>query len=244
MDGPATNSDTGNNPSSTVRYSQQDKDIGEAKSFPWEHPIPRNAFWDGLPYTVASNFLNAFTAEELRAISIDPDSAQSKEGKLRFLATWLGKKSAKQEELGPLNDAAWERLMLASVSVRRELGDLAGAEEIARLLVERRKDGNLQHLHLLAGILLDRGQYAEAESTERKVEPWLVEKLGKDSPQALSATRIIIQALWKQGPTRHAEAQNLLEKSQSIVNGMESGKYTVYQDEERELLKELISQMH
>ncbi|KAI0439495.1 hypothetical protein F4803DRAFT_554026 [Xylaria telfairii] len=208
-------SETGNNPSGAVRYSQQDKDMGEAKNFPWEHPVPRNAFWDDLPYTVARNFLDAFTTEELRAAPISPDSTESKEKKLLSLATWLGKKMAEQEELRCADNAFREPLMLASVS----------------------------YLHLLAGILLDRGQYAEAESTERKVEPWLVEKLGKDSPQALSVMRIIILALWKQGTAKHTEAQKWLQGLQDIVNNMGSGKYAVYQDEEKHLLKELISRI-
>ncbi|KAI1756193.1 hypothetical protein F4782DRAFT_485157 [Xylaria castorea] len=243
MESRATDSDAGNNPSGTVRYSQQDKDIGEAKNFSWEHPVPRNAFWDDLPYTVARNFLNAFTTEELSVIPIDPDSTESKEEKLRFLSTWLDKKMAEQEAPSSVHNVSWEPLMIGLVSVRWELGDLGGAEEIARLMVERRKDGNPQYLHQLAGILLDRGQYAEAESTERKVQPWLIEKLGKDSPQALSATRIIVLSMWKQGVSRHAEARKLIDELQDIVNGMAIGKYTVYQDEERELLKELMGRM-
>ncbi|KAI8631532.1 hypothetical protein F5Y19DRAFT_424097 [Xylariaceae sp. FL1651] len=253
MQSQAASQETGNDlgdSASAVRYSQQGKDIGAAKNFSWEHPVPRNTFWDDLSFSVARNFLQAFTAEELRIVRIDPNSTQSKEQRLRLLGKWLKKKLIQQEaQAAPqsfydVDYIAWERVMLGSFTIQHELGDLAGAEETLRFMIDHRKDkSNLSHLHSLAALQLDRGQYAEAEETGRKVEAWLIEKLGSDSPQALSAKRVIILALWKQGRSRHAEAELLLKELQGNVNSMGSGQYAVYQDGERDLMKTLMSQM-
>ncbi|KAI3325655.1 hypothetical protein HD806DRAFT_490874 [Xylariaceae sp. AK1471] len=255
MNDQAMSPETGNNDSisatpAAVRYSQQGKDIGEAKNFSWEQAVPQNAFWDDLPFTIARNFLQAFTAEELTIIPINPDSAQSKDEKLHLLAKWLKKKVLQQEaEAAPasfddVDYAAWQRVMLGLISIQHELGDLEGAEEMVRLVIDRRKDkSNLSLLHTLSGMLLNRGEYAEAERTARKVQPWLIERLGRDSPQALSSLRITILSLWKQGRSRHADAQGSLKELQDIVSGMGSGQYAVYQDEERDSIKTLMSRM-
>jgi hypothetical protein len=233
-----------------VRYSQGDKEIGDAKKFSWEQAVPKNAFWDDLPYTVARNFLQAFTDADLRIVRIDPDSTESKKEKLRFLAKYLKKKLIQEEAVSApsmfceTDYEGWRRVMLGCYTVQRELDDLAGAEDILRLMIDRRKDkSNLSELHTLSDLLMTRGDYSKAEETAREVEPWLSGMLGKDSPQALSSKRTVILSLWKQGRSRHAEAQKLLKELQDIVAGMRSGQYAVYQDAERDLMKTLMSQM-
>jgi len=234
----------------SVRYSQEHKDIGNAKEFSWEQAVPKNAFWDDLPYTAARNFLQAFTDADLRIVPINPNSTESKKEKLRFLARYLKKKLIQEEAVSApsafseTDYEGWRRVMLGSYTIQRELGDLTGAEDILRLMIDRRKDkSNLSELHTLSDLLMTRGDYNEAEETARKVETWLIEKLGQDSPQALSSKRIIILSLWKQGRSRHAEAQKLLKELQEVVTGMGNGQYAVYQDAERGLMKMLMSQM-
>ncbi len=108
------------------------------------------------------------------------------------------------------------------------------------MLCERRRDrGNLSHFHTLAGMLLATGRYEEAEKMEVDVKGWLESKLGKDSPQALGAWRIIVQAVWKQGAGRRKEAERLMGEMSEVIEGMRGGTYEMYQGDERRYLKSM-----
>ncbi|KAI1264318.1 hypothetical protein F5Y18DRAFT_390090 [Xylariaceae sp. FL1019] len=235
-----------------VRYSCPSVSPNDVAHFSWEHPVPKNKFWSDLPYTLARNFLQACNADDLAYIRplAESDSDKPRREKLQLLDRWVKKKliqeeaSAAPRSFYDVDYAGWERLMLASVSISKELGDSAREEDTLRLLVDRRKDrSNLSHLHNLAGMLVEKGDYAEAERLERKVEPWLISKLGRDSPQALGAKRIMILAMWKQGRSRHADAEKLLRELQSDLSALGDGQYAMYRDEELSAMKELMAQM-
>ncbi|KAI0154726.1 hypothetical protein GGR57DRAFT_109577 [Xylariaceae sp. FL1272] len=235
-----------------ARYSGPSVSPNDVADFPWEHPVPKTKFWNDLPYPLARNFLQACNAENLAYIrpATESDSEKSRREKLMLLDRWVKKKLIQEEALAApcsFYDAdyvGWERLMLASVSISKELGDLARQEDTLRLLVDRRKDrSNLSHLHNLAGMLVEKGDYAEAERLERKVEPWLISKLGRGSPQALGAKRIMVLAVWKQGRSRHADAEKLLKELQSDLSALGDGQYAVYRDEELGAMKELMTKM-
>lgn len=63
--------------------------------------------------------------------------------------------------------------------------------------------------------------------------------MGKDSPQALGAGRIIVEATWRQGGQRRGDAERLLEEMRGLVEGMGGGDFGVYQEDERGYLQKL-----
>jgi hypothetical protein len=73
---------------SDVRYSQGDEDIGSARNFPWEHPVPKTPFWDDVPYNTACNVLVVLDANEPTAVDPNNINLDEKE-KLRFLEKLL-----------------------------------------------------------------------------------------------------------------------------------------------------------
>lgn len=127
--------------------------------------------------------------------------------------------------------------------MQHELGR-SEADEAMRMMYERRKDkANLSHLHTLAALALEKGRYAESEKAGTEVLVWLEEKLGKDSPQALGSRRIIAQALWKQGTSRRAEAEQVIDEFDDILAHIKSGRFATYQHEERELFEKMLEDL-
>ncbi|RYP20951.1 hypothetical protein DL765_002488 [Monosporascus sp. GIB2] len=229
-----------------VRYSQGKKEMGDSLKFPWEYPVPDNKFWHDISFSAARNFLQNFSPEELDQLPIDPESPLEKRTKIELLARLLGELLEKREaEAVPKTyyDAyfvGWDRLWLAVYTMQDELGD-PDAERTLRMLCDRRKDKtNLSHQHTLAALLLNRGKYAEAEEMEKEVKTWLDDRLGMESPQALSARRIITQALWKQGLSRRSEADEAISELMRIIDGMTGGRFAVYQEEERKMTKQMV----
>jgi hypothetical protein len=72
---------------------------------------------------------------------------------------------------------------------------------------------------------------------EKEVLPWMQghERLGSDSPQALSAMRCITRCVWKQG--RYEDAREWIERCRVIIEGLRGGQFGKYQDDERKQLK-------
>ncbi|KAK8131071.1 hypothetical protein PG984_007509 [Apiospora sp. TS-2023a] len=236
-----------------VRYSQGQKDIGAARHFSWEYPVPDNDFWRDLPYSLSRNFLQSFPPEKLQQLSAHfYDDQLDKAAKLELLARLLHNELKEQDAAAAADDSSrqtfydvnytrWRAVWLAICSVQQELGKHAEAEGTLRMLHEKRRDpANLSHLHSLASLLLARGEYAEAERMELDVKTWLDSCLGQDSPQALSARRMLAEAMWKQGAARRKDASDVLDEMRVIVGGMGAGQYAVYQDEEKEMMDELV----
>ncbi|EON63811.1 hypothetical protein W97_03039 [Coniosporium apollinis CBS 100218] len=234
--------------STGYRYSQNSKNIGEAKNFSWEYPVPANDFWNPLDFVVGRNFLQCFSADEIARLPLD--STLSKDGKLELLLQLLQEKlfsrdaAAAPQTLYDVDYAAWDKLLLGMCTMQGQLGQSAEAEKTIRSLVDRRKDRtNLSHLHSLSGLLAEQGKHAEAEETEMPVKLWLDERLGKDSPQALGSRRIIAKAMWKQGPSRQGEARELLAEVMELIGGMSGGQFAVYQAEQRETTEKMIADL-
>lgn len=232
-----------------ARYSTPN--IGAAKNFSWEYPVPDNAFWNDFKFTVARNFLSSFSSpEEIAQLPIDPNSTQSKPEKLQLLLRLLQEKiAARDAEASPqtfyhVNYEIWETTWMAVHTIQYELDRLPEAEQTIRMLIDRRKNkANLSHFHSLSGLLLEQGRYAEAEEVERPVLDWLVDRLGDTSPQALGARRIIARAIWKQGQERRAEAEVLFKAVKKLVQESGTGKYAVYKDEQMEETETMIADL-
>jgi hypothetical protein len=231
--------------STGVRYSDGKEDTDGRSKFAWEYPVPTNAFWNDLPFTLSRNFLSNYAEEEIRDLPIDGDSKLPKNKRLELLDDLLKERlTAKNNAAAPktfydVDYPGWDRLWLGISSIQQELG-LPEAEQTLRMMCERRKDkSNLSHFHNLAGLLLAKGEYHEAETTETEVKVWLESKLGKDSPQALGAGRILVEAVWKQGVERRMDAERLLGEMREVVEGMGDGSFGMYQEDERGFLQKL-----
>jgi len=226
-----------------VRFSQGDKDMGSARDFPWELPVPKTKFWDDVPYHAACNFLMLFKPDE-QAI-VDPDSSTlDKKEKLQLLEKLLRQRLASKDAAAApktLYDEDyeyWHRLWLAIVSMQLELYD-PDCEQTLRMMIERTKDpSNIVPQHALIRVLLRNGKFAEAEATALPVLAYLDSGLGKESPQALGARRMIAHAVWKQG--RQSEAGQLLKEVDVIIDGTkDESKFVIYRDEERKMTQSL-----
>jgi hypothetical protein len=235
-------------PAGTHRYSQKQKDIGEAKNFSWEYPVPINAFWDPLDFLIGRNFLQCFSADEISQLPLD--DSLSKDGKLELLLKLLQDelasedKAAAPQTLYDVDFPAWDKLLLAIHTMQLRLKRLDSAESTLRELIDRRKDPtNLCHLHSLSCLLEQRGDYMGAEQTERLVKVWLDGKLGNDSPQSLGSRRIIARNLWRQGGEKRGEARRGIEEVRGLIEGSGGGRYAVYRDEQKRITEEIVKGM-
>lgn len=126
------------------------------------------------------------------------------------------------------------------------LNDIDGEEDTLQKLLEHGRDGgsrNMSAVYMMAELKLKRGEYAQAEALIREVLPFLLshKALGVDSPQVLAAKRRLIRALWMMG--RKEEAETLISEVQALVEGMENSQSVKYQDEEREMLRDLVADL-
>lgn len=244
---------------SDVRYSNDN--VGKsatAQLFPWEKPVPVSKFWDSFDYCISRNFLSNFTGPELEKLPIDSDSTASHEDKLKLLLHLVQEKlkneeaAAVEKSPGGLYDTnyeCWNSLWQSTYTLQSELGLLTDAEHTLRQLVDRRpnKANNFIPLHMLADHLILTGQYAEAETTERPVCAWMDAHagLGKHSPQAINARRIIARALWMQGPSRRGEAEAMVAEIGVLTEEMadEGCPFGVYREEERRLTEKMMAEL-
>lgn len=172
--------------------------------------------------------------------------------KLRLLLRLLREKLARKEaaalppqSLYETDYKQWYSLWQGVYEMEDKL-DLQEAEQTIRMLVARTQDqSDVRPPHMLADHLIKIGKYKEAEDTERPVCAWMDTRprLGKSSPQAINARRIIARALWCQGPPRRAEAVALLAEINEIVDGMGGGRFGIYQEEERRLNREMMAEL-
>lgn len=242
---------------SSFRYSTGQITTAEtAKSFSWEAPVPVNPFWDSFSYSTARNFLGNFSDHEPKQLSVDPvginpDDTADQQKKLQLLLQLLRNKLAKEEtatsqqSLYEVDYAQWSQLWQGIYILEDEL-DLPQAEDTIRMLVEKRPDtSNVIPPHMLADHLVKVRKYSEAEEVVRPVCGWMDvnPKLGKASPQALSARRTIARALWGQGPSRRSEAEALVAEIRELIDGMAGSKFGIYQEEEASLHKELVADL-
>ncbi len=237
----------------SFRYSTGQVATSEAaKEFAWEDPVPVNRFWDSFEYCTARNFLGNFSDHELEQAPINPESSDDHRSKLQLLLRLLREKLARQEasvsppqSLYETNHNQWYALWQGIYEMEQRL-DLPEAEQTVRMLAARKPDpNNIVPQHMLADYLVNHGKHKEAEDAEWPVLAWMEArpKLGRESPQAINARRILVQALWGQGPSRRVEAQALVTELTGIVEGMGDGKFKVYQEEERKLNQELLAKL-
>lgn len=229
-----------------VRYSTGENEIGDAKDFPWEFPVPVNKFWDPLHWKVGSSFLSVFRADQREKLPIDPDSAEPVKDKLALLLKLLRQKLDDEDAANAprtfydVDYEAWDDVWRAINTIQREMGD-PEEEQTLRMLVDRRQDKkDLSLLHSLSALLLEKGKYAEAEANEVPVRDWLDSLRGRHCPQAISARRIIAESVWRQGVDRREEAAKLFSELEGHLEAMRGTEYEVYQDEYKEIVRDCL----
>lgn len=232
-----------------VKYSTGSHDIGTAKDFPWEFPVPDTAFWNDLDWSTSTHFLREFTPSEIEAFNSQLSPSLSKSEKLSLLQRLLGEKLAREDAAASLRTlletdlTAWQKLQLSLASIVRALGDIDEEERIVRAVIEQCSSGSedvsmglYQHL---GSILERKGEYEEAVEMERRDLVGIDEKLGVDSPQAIGGRRCILKALWKAGKKEEAEA--MTKEIWGCIEMLGKGKYAVYKEEEEKEMKEVMA---
>lgn len=238
------------------RYSNDAIMTSEAaKAFTWEEPVPVNNFWDSFVYCTARSFLWNFTDDEYAKLPINPDSSEDQRTKTLLCIELLKEKLEKEEAAasppGFLHDTDYERWyrIWQGIYTMQDRIELPDAEGTVRMLVATRPEENLENNvvppHMLADCLVKVGKYEEAEQVELPVLAWMDARphLGKESPQAINARRIIARALWYQGPSRRGEAEALVAEIHAITEGMGEGKFGDYQEEEKKLNQDMLDEI-
>ncbi|KAJ6520401.1 hypothetical protein C8R45DRAFT_887674 [Mycena sanguinolenta] len=217
--------------------------------FDWDYDVPDTPFWRDLPFTAGRNFLTCFSPSELEEISFD--GSLSVPSKLSFLLSILEtrletrKAAASPAPLHVADPREWQRLMLGIETMQSHLRLPEEGDTIRAMLDTSEGSLRLSWLNMLAGFKLRQGEYAEAERLERELLPWMQTdaRMGKDSPQALGTTRRIIEAMWKQGGSKVEDARRLIEETGELVEAMGTSKFAKYQEDERQMLRELVAQL-
>lgn len=246
------------NDQSGVRYSQGQKDLGDARNFAWEFPVPDTDFWRDLPYCASRNFLMSFTPERAQQLSTahldtkaNIDAAAKMELLIHLLYSELEEQDAvaaraeKSTTLFDTDYTRWKTIWTAIATLQMEIDRKAEAIIVTRMLHQTRRDpANLIHLHLLAGLMLQVNDFAQAERMAVQVKAWLDGRLGKDAPQALNMGRILAESIWRQNSaSRRQEAEGILAGIRTTIDGMEGGQYAVYKDGEIKMTDELMARL-
>jgi len=223
--------------------------MGGRPDFPWEYPVPDDEFWNTLKYSTSRNFFQSFTPEELAPMQFDPKLNQTE--KLCLLSKLLqGKLASKDAEYAPkhlyeFDHPLWMKIMVAQWSMQDDLDNEEELEKISLDMLDKNPDPkNLSALNILVNLREKQGRYKEAEKTlKAEVLPWMRnhEKLGADSPQALSTMRRLVVCAWKQGNFNEAKA--LIAETTTLIDDMAGGKFSVYQEDERKYLAETVADL-
>lgn len=229
-----------------ARFSMGKLDIKDAPNFHWEYPVPVNDFWDTLKYPSARNFLTCFSTEEVEQMNLEQYGSLSNDKKaeilIKILRERIASKESRERPLYIIDNALWQKLMMAIGTIYGESDQLDKQIEVAEELVEKRVDkSNVSHLHALGALLAKRGEYRRAEEIERQCTEYMDAKAGKDSPQSMSSRRIIAKAVWMQG--RQSEAEKLIAEIFDLIEASGSGKFAVYQESERKMTEEMVDEL-
>lgn len=229
-----------------VRYSTGVNNIGEAKNFNWEYPVPVNSFWNDIDFNTARSFFLAFSNEEIEKLpsQLDQEGSLGQKEKLELLLKILRSKLETEDQVNApktfynVNYKAWVKVWLGIAGLQSALHD-PEVEETLRMLINKREDKeDMSQVHGLAGVLFDKGKYTEVEELEPRAIEWLDKKLGKSSPQAISARQLLAEAIWKQDTSRKEESIKLFSEIDGHIAEMSGSKYEVYQKEQRDILNQ------
>ncbi|KAK4542347.1 hypothetical protein LTR36_006803 [Oleoguttula mirabilis] len=215
--------------------------------FPWDYSsIPDTAFWNSLDGQVAQTFLSCYSEPEISQL-VYIDSLAPTDEKLRHLQSVLTQtleartRDAAPASLCDIDHASWRNLKTALASIEHARGNLEAAETLTREWYDNgpTKGGkDMSALLALSGLLEEMDRHTEAEAAAREFLPWIQGHalLGsRESPQALGCMRLLATSVWKQ--SRCGEAEDWIVACRTAVEGMGTGKFAKYQDDERRQLE-------
>ncbi|TVY78359.1 hypothetical protein LSUE1_G007174 [Lachnellula suecica] len=224
-------------------------DARKKPKFPWDYEVPNTAFWNDLSYAVGVGFLRCYSDAEISRMTFD--ERLSTEDKLKYLLETLQTTfSEKEQEAAPTplreaDHSTWSRFQMGMSSLQHSAGNTSAEEKLARERYENGPDGtkDLSALHHLATIMEATGRYAEGEAMAHEVLPWLEghEKLGKDSPQAISCMRILAACTWKQ--KKYDEGEEWVDRCRSTVDSLDTGKFAKYKVAEVKQVDDMIAEL-
>ncbi|KAK5662652.1 hypothetical protein OQA88_8568 [Cercophora sp. LCS_1] len=233
-----------------VRFSNPEVNTSEsAQKFSWEKGVPVNAFWDSIDWVSAIHFLGNFSDEERSQLPIDPNSTASTEDKAKLLVSLLDAKLAQEEtaaapkSLAETQPKAWRRLVHAQYVLQSKLGLVSDAGQSIRKLIEHFGDKDYVLKNSLADQLVKEGDYVQAEKMMVSIVAATDADMTKESPQGIGSRRSLLSAIWKQGPSRRADADTLVAEIKEAVQGMVGTKYEVYVKDEEEELERLLAEL-
>ncbi|KAK7722633.1 hypothetical protein SLS64_001170 [Diaporthe eres] len=224
--------------------------------FSWDYDVPEIPFWSDLKYTTGRNFLQCYGEEEIRAMEPDFEhlGTTAKQDRLQFLLAKLEatisdrEAAASPEGLATTDYGRWMTLTLARMTVLSELGKEAEQEAAIQSMINTpnpAKPGevNISAVNMLANLKEEQGFFEEAEELARKVVPFFDDKMGADSPPSQGTRRCLIRCIWKAG--KPEEAKRLAEETRLIIDSMgdKNSQYVKYQDDERQYLEELMTDL-
>jgi hypothetical protein len=220
--------------------------------FEWDFDMPETPFWKDIDFRVARNFCTCYDPDQLHKIPFSDYASLPVSGRLRFLlgqiqSLMTARISAVAPEAPHLADpVAWRRLLLC-ISTLYKFLDMPEEEAatIHAVLTITEGDARVPWLNMSADLEMRNGNFAAAESMALAVLPWMQrhEKLGMNSPQALGTTRTIIRCMWKQGGSKVEDARRLVAETDALIDDMGNGKFSKYQDEERQMLRDLVDEL-
>jgi hypothetical protein len=232
--------------------------------FQWDYDVPNDEFWTSVPFTTGRNFLQCFQESEIKALSSQFDASLSSDGKHRLLLRLSQEKLAQAQEeaasqksndnggggkpllLHETNYDAWQKLMLALVTMQHQLGLAADEEATLTEMLAHPRSGqprNWSALNMMSRLREQQGRYAEAESAALQVQPWMEAhpQVGRGSPPAMGNMRMLFRAVWKQA--RFDDGRRIYREMRQLVDDMGNGKFAQYQKEETEMLEALMAEL-
>ncbi|KAK2603900.1 hypothetical protein QQS21_003935 [Conoideocrella luteorostrata] len=218
--------------------------------FEWDFDVPDTPFWKDMEFTVARNFLTCYQPQDIERMKLD-GSLCVHDRLLYLLSELQSTLSAREVAVAPqqlhvADSRTWINLLLGIATIQQFLDRPKDEEETISKLIAT-TEGRIQYswLNMMSGLSLRSGNFASAEAAAREVLPVMQthEKCGPDSPQALGTTRTIIASMWKQGGAKEDEARRLAEETSALIEGMGCSKFAKYQEEEREMLRELTEKL-
>ncbi|KAJ6438097.1 Nuclease S1 [Purpureocillium lavendulum] len=234
-----------------VRFScPKVNETPSAQQFPWEHGVPVNTFWNDFEWTQAGGFLHHFSDEERAELPIDPNSTASLNDKLKLLLSLLDSKFAKEEaavapaSLVQAKPDIWRSLTSSRIHMQMELGLVSDVDALqsVRKLDEFWAPG-VNYQQFLAYLLIRGGDCVEAEGIIGPAIEELDTILTRASPQAIGYRRTKLEAIWKQGSSRRADAESMIVEIKSSIQAMVGTRFEVYFEEETETLDKLLAKL-
>jgi hypothetical protein len=224
-----TTAQTARDPKWGVEVCQQEP------SFSWDLQTSTDPFFADIDPKDTNIFVRIFSEDDIQRMNLPKGelTVTEKISKLQDLVTQRledKERAAAPKTLKEVDYPTWQALESAVGTYRSKVeGDYKHSEKVfAERLANDLKD--VSAIHNLAFVRGKQGNWFEEEKLARRSLAMLEvhESLGKDSPQALGARKMITEGMWKQGRKHDAKAYG--KETATVIAGMKGGKFEKYQE--------------